>query len=244
MGFKKLIYFTLGNNLGYVEMAKLCIDSLIGCGYDGDILFITDMIDEIKRDIKINNNILFHKINPSGLLESSANKLKIYEFPNIQEYDKIIYSDLDILWLKSPDIIFDSIIEDKIYITEENSLMCDEYWGGRILEINEKEFITNNNIKGLNAGFFCFNSSLISVFKDIDEFLIKNSDKINICLEQPFINTYLFRNNLYNTTLNLLISHNGYNLKTFNGVLLHFAGGPGSYNIKLDKMKNFNYEYH
>jgi len=36
--------------------------------------------------------------------------------------------------------------------------------------------------------------------------------------------------------LNGLISHNGYNIDSFNGAALHFAGGPGNFDIKYDKM--------
>ena len=33
----KLIYFTFGNNQKYLEIAQLCINSLIVNNYDGDI---------------------------------------------------------------------------------------------------------------------------------------------------------------------------------------------------------------
>ena len=61
----------------------------------------------------------------------------------------------------------------------------------------------------------------------------------NICLEQPFFNVYLYRNSLYDNKLTKYVSHNGYNLDSFNGVALHFAGGAGNYDIKYEKMINF-----
>jgi hypothetical protein len=236
---KKLIYFTLNNNPSYLELAKLCLQSLNLNNYDGDILFITNLKKEILENLFINNNVFFLDVPDTGLLNSSANKLKIYKFSDIKKYDKIIYCDLDILFLKSPDIIFNEIKEDKIYISNEDSLMTEKYWSSNLLKTDEKEKIIKEKIQGLNAGFFAFNKNMVEFFEKIDIFFEENQSSVNECLEQPFINVFLFRNFLYNNSLNKLISHNGYNLKTFDGVVLHFAGGPGNYGGKINHMNNF-----
>jgi hypothetical protein len=36
----------------------------------------------------------------------------------------------------------------------------------------------------------------------------------------------------------MLIVH-GYNLKNYDGIALHFAGGPGNFDTKYEKMINF-----
>lgn len=128
---KKLIYFTLGHNPSYIQLVKLCTKSLYDNGYDGDLLFITDLENEIlsQVDFKIKPHFLaLH--NKNNLLESSANKLKLFLFDKINEYDKIIFSDLDILWLSNPDSIFNIIENDEFYISNENSLMSHKWWGG------------------------------------------------------------------------------------------------------------------
>jgi hypothetical protein len=236
---KKLIYFTLGNNLNYIRLADLCIQSLYKSGYDGDFLFITDSQDHILNSITFKTSPLFLNINNSGLLESSANKLKLYKFDKINDYDKIIFSDLDILWTKNPDIIFNEINEDKFYMSNENSLMSNEWWGAKILNDEEKNYININNINGVNAGIFAFNNNMVKHLKNIDDFLNNNLHLSNECLEQPFLNVYLFRNELYNTKLNGYVTHNGYHLDRYDGVALHFAGGPGNFSVKYDKMINF-----
>jgi lipopolysaccharide biosynthesis glycosyltransferase len=235
---KKLIYFTLSNKLDYLEIAKLCLDSLKNNNYDGDILFITDKKNEIEK-ISPLKDVLFFEVPLGDLFKSSANKLKIYLYDRIKEYDKIIYCDLDILWLKNPNIIFDLIDKDKIYISQENELMSEQHWGGRILTNDEKKNINENRIFGLNAGFFAFNSKVVNFFKKIDEFMNQNIDKVEDCLEQPFLNTFVFRHNLYEIIPNNYISHKGYSISEFNGVVLHFAGGPGNSTIKLEKMKKY-----
>jgi hypothetical protein len=80
---------------------------------------------------------------------------------------------------------------------------------------------------------------MVDRLKDIDDYMYENINSSNECLEQPFFNVFLFRNNLYNNCLNEIISHNGYNIQNFNGTALHFAGGPGNFSTKYDKMLNF-----
>jgi hypothetical protein len=214
---KKLIYFTLGSNKEYVKLANLCVESLYKNNYDGDFLFITNFKEIILELIFFKKDPFFLNVDETDLLLSSSNKLKIYNFNHIDNYDKIIYSDVDILWLSNPNKIFNQIIEDKFYVSNENGLMSDEYWGGRIL-----------------------NKNMIYHLKNVEEFLNQNNNLINVCLEQPFINVYLFRNNLYNNTLNECVSHNGYNVDSYEGTVLHFAGGPGNFEHKYNKIINYN----
>jgi|688.fasta_scaffold527191_2 hypothetical protein len=236
---KKLIYFTLDNNLNYIELAKMCVQSLYHNGYKGDFLFITNLENEILKNINFNNNVFFLKINNKGLLNSAANKLNLFLFDKLKNYDKIIFSDLDIIWTSSPDNIFNIINDDVFYISNENSLMSENWWGANILNDDEKKYINENNILGLNSGVFAFNKSMINHLKEINIFFNKNLNLVNSCLEQPFINVYLFRNKIYNTILNDFVSHAGYNTDTFFGTALHFAGGPGNFPVKYDKMKIF-----
>jgi hypothetical protein len=236
---KKLIYFTLGNNLQYLNIAKLCVLSLQKFNYNGDFLFITNIKDLIIENIKFNNNVYFMEVPVDGLFSSSANKLKLYNFERVNEYDKIIFSDLDILFTNNPDIIFDEIIEDKFYVSNESELMSAEWWGARLLDQIEKNKINENNIMGINAGFFAFNKNMVNHLEKIEHFLKNNISLSNECLEQPFFNVYLHRNSLYDNKLTKYVSHSGYSLDSFNGVVLHFAGGPGNYEIKYRKMIEF-----
>lgn len=240
---KKLIYFTLSHNPNYIRLADLCIKSLYESGYDGDFLFITDLKNEILNQINFKTEPNFLVSNNGNLLESSANKLKLFLFDRINQYDKIIFSDLDILWTSNPDIIFSMIDNDEFYMSNENSLMSDDLWGGRILNESEKLEIESLKIRGLNAGIFGFNRNMVKHLEQIDIFLNNNLDLLNVCLEQPFLNVYLHRKKLYNTKLNGLVSHNGYNINNFSGVALHFAGGPGNFKAKYDKMINYKKNY-
>jgi hypothetical protein len=80
---------------------------------------------------------------------------------------------------------------------------------------------------------------MINAVKNIDDFFNQNF-KVYPTLEQPFINTYLFRNKLYNILFDKYISNNGNWISTFDGVLLHFAAGLGNPDFKYQNMIRFS----
>jgi hypothetical protein len=239
---QKLVYYTVGNNSDYINLAKMSVDSLLDQGYDGDILFITEFEDLIKSRISFRKDPLFLKVEPGDLILSSANKLKIYKYDKIQNYDKIIFCDSDIIWTKNPDSIFNLINEDLFYVSNEEPLMAsDVWWGSTLLDSNEKADIELNQVKGINAGIFGFNRAMIDRVKDLDNFFMENQNLWNYALEQPFFNAYLYRNSLYSNSINSQIKHASTDLieRSHNFSLIHFLGGPGGYGPKFDKMNKF-----
>jgi hypothetical protein len=240
--FKNLIYFTLGNNPDYLILTKLCIDSLVKVGYTGDLLFITDMKIGVLDTIKYDGKILFMNVPPSDNIGSSSNKLKVYQYENIQQYYKIICCDLDILWIKSPNLIFDIMVKNKFYFADDDFthlLMSThhDFYGNTLLTNDERILIEAEQIKGVSAGFFSFNVELLKELEIIDE-ICSNLGYQFPAAEQPIINTYLWRNKLYTNDLNGLITHQGYFNDSLDYVLVHFAGGVGNFETKFTKMKN------
>ena len=102
---KNLIYYTIGNNKLFIDLLKKSIHTLNKTDYDGDLLIITDFKEEILKQIEFKNKIYFYEVNKTNFIESSANKFKIYKFSNVNDYDKIIYCDADVLWLKNPNLL-------------------------------------------------------------------------------------------------------------------------------------------
>ena len=124
--------------------------------------------------------------------------------------------------------------------------MTNGWWCGNIpLTDEEKNYILQNNVYGINSGNLGFKSQVVNILKDIDNFLNLNIENINYGLEQPALNIYLFRNKLYNNNLNDVITNYGYrdsNNESNKYCLIHYAGGPGNYDGKYPKMLNF-YNY-
>jgi hypothetical protein len=240
---KNLIYFTLSGNVQYLKLLELCIDSLVKTGYDGDILFLTNMRYEIEKVINYSGNVFYMNIESNSNTESSSSKLKIYDFENLKEYDKVIFCDIDTLWLMSPNILFNKITEDKFYVADDNHtkfLMTHKmkYYGSHLFNEEETEYINKHKIKGFSAGFFGFKTTLIEDLKKIHTYHL-NFDIESKTAEQSAFNYYTFKYNLYNNSFNNLVSHGGYKQKIFAGVVIHFPGGIGHFEGKYERMINF-----
>lgn len=253
---KNLIYFSLDNNKNYLSLAKISIRSLIKTGYDGDILFITRDFQKDLYDIFSNMKNKIYFLNPEhnfsqikngnnfvcsdyDRIFSSANKLRIFDFNEIDNYENIIYCDLDVLWLKSPDEMFKKIQKNEVSLSEETDLMSRDYYSANLIDSNEIEIINFNNIKGCSGAVFGFKGKDINIIKNIYNYFINNLDKVEGLFEQPFINMYLFKNKLYNTLFTDNVDHNGYYTNSSNKNILHFAGGPGEFDLKYSKIVNF-----
>jgi hypothetical protein len=246
----KLIYFTLGNNTHYLNLAYLCLESLARQGYNGQLLFITNLDHDLIRSyVGTKFDLLFMDSPSETLVSSSANKLKIYQYPKIHKYSTIIFCDIDVIWVGSPDNIFSLISDDLLYMSNEldgclnpKHFMSSPYFGGDIFSDQEKRIIDQNQIYGLNAGFFAFNNHMLHHIEQMDTILTSNPHLMNSCLEQPLVNTYAYRNNIYSNSLNSFVCHDGYNVKKYTGTALHFAGGPGNYSQKINCMEKYFHE--
>jgi hypothetical protein len=235
----KLIYFTLGYNVEYLNLTKLCVESLYKNGYDGDFLFISEFEDKILENIEFIKKPYFLFSKNENVFQSSANKFKIYKFDQINNFEKVLFCDSDILFLKNPDNLFDRIKENKIYLCKETDLMSHELWGGNLIDDLEKNEIEKKQIYGMNAGLFGFKNNMIDIFEKIEDFMLKNMDKGNACLEQPFLNVYLYRNNLYDDSFSDEVTAKGYHMINFEGTAIHFTTDSGNYFKKIEKMINF-----
>lgn len=200
------------------------------------------------RDIEIYNfhhrhmakRIKWLEIDCDGMLGASSNKLRLYEYEDIELYDRIIYCDVDALWMSNPESIFVRTDGDlKFIVSTEDHLMCDAWWGGDIWDSDEIEVLDKYKYRGINAGFFAFNREMVPHLKRMYDFMMNNINLKNECLEQPFFNVYLYRNKLYHVGLNDLVSHRGCEIDTYDGHVLHFACGPGDFKLKHEKMLSF-----
>ena len=220
-------------------MADLCIQSLYENNYDGDFLFITNLKEQILNKINFKNAPHFIDLEESNLFHSSANKLKIYLFDKLNEYEKVIFSDCDVLFLKNPNFLFDIITEDKVYMTKETDLMSHVLWGGSLITDEERNHIDSNRIFGMNAGIFGFKPNMAYVFKEVEDFMANNMEKSNVCLEQPFLNVHLYRKGLYSDEFSDEATAIGYHLNHYSGTAIHFTTDSGNYEKKYNKILDF-----
>ena len=238
---KTIIYSCVFFNEKYIHLINLLLKSykLFGNSPDDvDYLIIcnTDFQNKIKA--------IFDNLNISGKIwcidlktkfEAGYSRLKIFDYPNINLYSKILYLDCDILVTNSINNILDFQLENKLYALQEGNTKH-RYWGSKF-------FDKNPNCSAFTSGILLFNNNII--IKDLfSQILLHIHNHITsmlpipACLDQPFIIYHAVKNNLYDNQklINIVINNpNDFNNQTIS----HFPGRPGHYESKIKKMDIF-----
>ena len=250
---KTLIYSCVFFNEKYIQLIKLLLKSykLFGNSNDNiDYLIICNpefknKIQEIFDKLNINGKIWCLEL--KSKFEAGYSRLKIFDYPNINLYNKILYLDCDILITNSINNILGFHLENKLYVLQEGNTNH-TFWGRELFDINP-------NCSAFTSGILLFNNNMI--IKDLfSQILLHINNHINsnlpipMCLDQPFIVYYAVKNNLYNNQklIDLVINNpntfdnwrgkdmpQNYNKQT----ICHFPGVPGHYESKIEKMSNF-----
>lgn len=241
---KSLIVLSVFLKKEYVELAYLLLNSLYKYGDlddSTDILIYTstEFMDQMRPNIKgapifkINDNI-------QTVVAASAARLDIFDFPDVLNYEKILYLDTDILVIRPLKPIFDLATEDRLYALEEGSLdlvVPYDYWGKDLFAPGEVAALEDKT--GFSAGVLLF----------------KNTDTIRALFQRikahiastPGVGFFEQAHMVYNTIKSGLKENqamkphvviNETSMKTTK-TILHFAGSPGDHQSKQTKMSKF-----
>jgi len=241
---KNLIYSCVFFNENYIELINLLLKSYTLFGdpsENTDYLIICspefkDRIQETLHSLNLNEKIWCLTV--TSKFESAYTRLKIFEYPEIHLYDKILYLDCDILITNSVDHLLNIELENKIYVLKEG--------GGRFYHyalFTEEEIESLDKNSAFSSGILLFNNNdtiknLFSLILLHIKFHLSHELVIPQWLDQPFIVYHAIKHNLYNNTTfeNLVIN----NPSLFKGeIISHFCGVPGHYESKIYKMCHF-----
>ena len=239
---KTLIYSCVFFNEKYIRLINLLLKSykLFGNSPD-DVDYLIICNPNFQKKIKA----IFDNLNISGKIwcidlktnfQAGYSRLKIFNYPNIDLYNKILYLDCDILVTNSINNILDFQLENKLYALQEGNTKH-RFWGSKF-------FDNNPHCTAFTSGILLFNNN--TVIKDLfSQILLHIKNHITSmlpipeCLDQPFIVYHAVKNNLYDnqTLINIVIN----NPKNFNNhTISHFPGpGPGKYQSKIVKMSSY-----
>ena len=211
---KNLIYFTVFLSEEYLNLAISCLESILNNTQyiNFDVLFITD--EEYKEKLLTKSilkkiNYYFHLV-PSPVTgpRASLQKIYIYDFSLINNYENIFYLDCDIVFIKDINIILNlPFATEKLYTATNkytNSYsICSPTHGLMYLTDRDAEFLALNpdKVKPFNAGQFIFKNStrMRKHFENV-KWLAENWPG-EFFFEQSIMNHYFALNNL-----NILIS--------------------------------------
>lgn len=242
---KTLVYYTLGCSRGYIDMIELSIQSLRKV-YTGHIGVICDksMIDDCQQRMP---DVLFWSVPDSttGPI-ASMNKLRIFDFIDVNEYAKVLYLDTDILVVNSIESYFERIHEKSmLYAYTENTDQKNHkhlYWSLQNYSEEDYAFFRKENILPFNAGTFGFVSTqeMKENFQNVRDMIATHTGPY--FYEQSFLNVYF---NTRNKTLRHVFTPDNYIFcpqtgKVYkNAILLHFADASQTAARKCQRMGNY-----
>jgi hypothetical protein len=175
--------------------------------------------------------------------QARISKMDIFDYPEIDNYSKILYLDADSHVIAPLEPIFNAIQDDVVYAVGEGTILCEaEYWG-RSLFLRDNADTTDREGLGAYALGFKNLPELKKLFIKIKQafYLDMYQNKLRF-YDQPFLNFYLISGNVCDTqTFKQYIKARptGEDAIKSNTIVAHFSGCPGHADVKMELINEF-----
>lgn len=259
IGLKNLIYFTVFCKQEYVQLFELLLTTLAKNPFnDFELLIMTDetTLKEIKKIDKLSKfTHHFHIVDTiADPVDASMQKLKIYDFKDINQYKNILFLDVDIIVIGDLEKMFGRKVNaDVLYSSTHNrdqSLHKTVYHCLADYTPEQLENFKSKNIPAFNAGQFYFINSptMKQHFTNIVNFTKEWDGRY--FFEQSFLNYYFNLLDMADTTtfkseFQFVSINENQTDKVFgqNAVFVHFMGNACNGIGKMSFMKRYYYKY-
>lgn len=177
------------------------------------------------------------------------NKLRIFDLPSIQSYDRVFFLDSDIVVHMNLQLLLNRVVRPGIlYVYTENREQRSHtniLYGLQTYTDAELESFRSNSVHVFNAGCFAFlRTDAMKLHFDAILIMIRDH-RGPFFYEQSFMNAYFNRNGQTDRTL-LVDSNYAFppqEGRPYPNHLLHFAGDPGQGKSKYHRMKRYMWAY-
>ena len=227
----------------YINMLYLLLESIFIFGnLDNNTKILiytsTQFMNIIKNSHLFNDENIKFEINDNydTIDKACKARLDLFNFSCINNYEKILYLDCDIIIKNEINKVFNLCQENYLYTLEEGDIKDDtDFWGKSLFgdEINNYTDTT-----AFSSGILLFKNcnEIKNLFNIINQDIINRHHNFN---DQPFIIYNAFKNNLYNNKIlkSIAINNNCYLFD--NKVINHFPGIPGKSEYKINFMSVF-----
>ena len=246
--FMNLIYMCIFNQKNYIDVFKLLIASISvksNINYKTtDILIITssDFQPIIEKELSsFNLKLYYYILDLYTLFEAGCAKLNIFNYENINKYNKILYLENDILINSDLNILFNMEISDEKIYAIENGTIGNKDWGSQFFDFEKYDV----NKSAFTTGILFFMRSdpikilFDNIYLHIVDYIYTNKNNIPHYLEQPFIVYNAITENKYdNQILKSYVEINPNNVNS-DKIIYYFLGDYGYYDSKYDKISSF-----
>ena len=199
-----LVYMAVFHNKQYIELLKIL---MIGVKFFTDttnidflVMTTEEFIPAIQElSVTFGIPILIKLFGFTSMHESSCARLYIYDYENIDQYEKLLYTDTDVTVQGDLAKLFAIDTCDKIYALSEGTIEH-EYHGGWFFDFSS----IDKDTPGMNAGIMLFKNTpeIRELFKGAAahiETRRHSGEYMPACLDQPFMNYHIIKAGKQNT---------------------------------------------
>ncbi len=248
---RNLLNICVFHNKQYIDLLNLLLQTLYFNGQGTqptfDILIMTAPdykadIEELFSLYKIKCSVDY-MIRPfKSMLEAAAARLHLFEYEHIDQYERILYIDTDVLIANDLNFIFElPIMPGKLYVLKEGHLELDFYGGKRLFDFSKVDPET----PAFTTGILLFRQtdSIRTLFADILAHIAADTAagaELFSCLEQPYVVYNAVMRGAYDNNLLEAYVENNPTDVALTKYIYHFPGWVGHYTSKIDKMMFFS----
>jgi hypothetical protein len=250
---KNLIYCCVFYNEDYFKLLELLLKSMkMYSTLDSfDFLIMTSpkfspIVQKLGNALDLRLKIFTQEF--STIFQAACARLFIFDYPELEGYEKILYLDTDIIIKSDLGPIFNLPIEDLLYGIESGNLGSHSFGGQFFAFENSDHSKIKREMPGINSGTLLFlNSKTIQglfsrIRLHVDSFTHEGNHP-PYCMDQPFINFHAIKDSLYdNSLLNPLVSlyeGNDAALNYETSSICHFSFPIGNFGHKYSRMCTF-----
>lgn len=247
VGERALIYFCVFYNQGYIDLLNYLFASykiFSKANSQLDFLVFTseafrERVEGLAADFNLQIAVKILDIN--SMIEAGCARLRIFEYEHINNYNKIMYLDTDIIIQGDIMTLFDCLKEDKLYARQEYDIAGTGH-GALFFDFTQFPPTTPS----LNTGTLLFRNShtIRQIFHDIKEHMGALRQRNSLwpdCMDQSFIAYHFIKNGACDLValgdLVCLAEHTFPPVKPSPIVIGHFIWPIGNPAHKLGRMK-------
>jgi predicted O-methyltransferase YrrM len=245
---KNALFVCVFMNENYLKLLYLWLESVILYGNlkeNTDIIIYTstDFANKIKRTELFSDKIIFQINDEYNNLDNVCkSRLDIFDFSIISNYEKILYTDIDVIIMNDINEMFNKCTKNVLYAKKESTIENDyDFYGKTFFQQDGDMFeMYKEDMSAFSSGILLFNNCDIikNLFCEIKTHIINYPHSF---YDQPHI-VYITKKNklIDNITLDKYIefdiTKNEF-MDTY--TMIHFSGGVGVFENKFEKMSVF-----